>query len=184
MRHPKSPGSDCRDCRLHAGRTRIVNGTGPMRSRIVFVGEAPGRDEDLQGRPFVGMAGRILSEALEEAGVRREDVYVTNLVRCRPPGNRRPRVDELRACAAHLNRELSAVNPVVICALGQTVARSLIAAAGSMAALVGREMTVSVGGREFKGMIAYHPAACLYRRKNLDSFKSAVRRSLEAAGMV
>ncbi len=176
--------TDCRKCRLWTGRANIVNGTGPRGARVVFVGEAPGRDEDLSGEPFVGSAGRILNEALEEAGVDRGEVYITNLVRCRPPGNRRPRRDELHACSEHLSRELAPMNPVVICAMGQTVARSLFETSENMADVAGKEIPLEMGARRFRGMIAYHPAACLYRRANLDSFRSTVRESLRMAGMV
>jgi len=176
--------TDCRKCRLWTGRVKIVNGTGPLSARIVFVGEAPGRDEDLAGEPFVGRAGRILNEALEEAGVDRGEVYITNLVRCRPPENRRPRQDELAACAGHISRELAPMDPVVICAMGQTVARSLFGITKKMADVTGKELPLEMGARRFRGMIAYHPAACLYRRTNMDSFKSTVRKSLGMAGMV
>lgn len=150
----------------------------------MFVGEAPGREEDIAGEPFVGRAGRILDDALEEAGVSRDSVYITNLVRCRPPQNRRPRPDELAACAEHLRRELASMNPVVICAMGQTVARNLFGTKKTMAEVAGTEMPLEMGGKRVTGMIAYHPAACLYRRINLDSFKSTVSKSLRAAGMV
>ncbi|MGB2582462.1 MAG: uracil-DNA glycosylase [Thermoplasmata archaeon] len=176
--------TDCRECRLWTGRANIVNGTGPRGARIVFVGEAPGRDEDLAGEPFVGRAGRILNEALEEAGVDRGAVYITHLVRCRPPENRRPRQDEVSACAGHLRRELASMDPVVVCAMGQTVAHSLFGTKNNMADVTGKEIPLEMGARRFRGIIAYHPAACLYRRANLDSFRSTVRKSLRMAGMV
>jgi uracil-DNA glycosylase family 4 len=175
---------DCRECRLCEGRTNIVNGSGPTDAKVVFIGEAPGRDEDIEGRPFVGMAGRILDEALEDAGMTREEVFVTNLVRCRPPGNRRPRGDEIAACIVHLGKELEGMKPEVVCAMGQTVVRRLASLTDRMGDLVGTEAEVRIGDRRFRGIVAYHPAACLYRRASLDSFKSAVRRSLETAGVV
>jgi uracil-DNA glycosylase family 4 len=175
---------NCRRCRLCEGRTRIVNGIGPTDAKIVFVGEAPGRDEDLAGEPFVGRAGRILDDALNDAGVSRDSVYITNLVRCRPPRNRRPKQDELAACAEHLRRELEIMSPVVVCAMGQTVARTLFGTEESMAEVAGTEMPLEMDGRRFMGIVAYHPAACLYRRANLDSFKSTVSKGLRAAGMV
>jgi uracil-DNA glycosylase family 4 len=175
---------DCRRCRLCEGRTMIVNGTGPKDANVVFIGEAPGREEDLAGRPFVGRAGRLLDEALERAGSDRNDVFVTNLVRCRPPANRRPKGDEVAACIVNLSAELAAMDPTVICMMGQTVSQSLASTTGSMSCLAGKETEVSIDGRRFRGIVAYHPAACLYRRKNLDSFRSAVRKSLEEAGVV
>ncbi|HIH01988.1 TPA: uracil-DNA glycosylase [Thermoplasmata archaeon] len=176
--------SDCRRCRLFKERTKIVNGTGPVDAKVVFIGEAPGRDEDARGTPFVGMAGRILDQALSEAGATRDEVYVTNLVRCRPPGNRRPRKDELLACAEHLSEELSRMDPVVVCAMGQTVAKRLTPSAGRMADIDGTETELRIGQRRFRGLVTYHPAACLYRRSHIDSFKSAVRKCLELARRV
>ena len=172
---------DCRRCRLYRERTKIVNGAGSAEAKVVLIGEAPGRDEDAKGSPFVGMAGRILDTALHEAGATRDDVYITNLVRCRPPGNRRPRKDELQACANHLSEELATMDPVVVCAMGQTVVRKLTSSEERMADIVGKEVELRVGQRRFKGVVTYHPAACLYRRSTLDSFKSAVRKCFEVA---
>ncbi len=176
--------TDCTRCGLCEGRTNIVNGVGPRRSKAVFIGEAPGRDEDRAGRPFVGMAGRLLDGALEEAGSGRREVFVTNMVRCRPPGNRRPKEGEVTACATNLEAELKGMSPEVLCLMGRTVVESMSSETGKMADMVGRLTEARIGGRTFRAVVAYHPAACLYRRKNLDSFKSAVRKSLEEAGVV
>lgn len=111
---------DCKKCNLHRFRKNVVPGDGPVPCDIMLVGEAPGRDEDLLGKPFVGAAGRILKEALKEAGYTRESVYITNIIKCRPPNNRRPRADEIDACTEHLFNEITRVNPKRIILLGRT----------------------------------------------------------------
>lgn len=174
----------CSLCRLKSTRTQVVPGAGPRDARLVLIGEAPGRDEDLAGAPFVGRAGKILDDALARSGVDRKRVYITNLVKCRPPGNRRPRSDEVGTCSAHLDSELRAVRPVVICLLGQTVARSLLGDKRRMSELVGTEREVDVQGRKVRVFVAYHPAACLYRRENVESLRSTIRLSAEAAGLL
>jgi uracil-DNA glycosylase family 4 len=175
----------CTKCRLSAKRTRVVLGVGSRSSRIVFIGEAPGKDEDLQGRPFVGRSGKLLDLALEEAGVRRTDVYISNLVKCRPPGNRRPRKDEIRTCTSlYLEPEIAEISPDVVCALGQTVAEHLLGQKHKMKDMIGSEFELSFAGRKTRLFVALHPAACLYQRKNLPKFKDSVRSSLEAAGLV
>jgi len=175
----------CRRCRLSEGRTKVVPGVGPIKSKIMFIGEAPGKDEDLKGEPFVGRAGRLLDEALAEAGVRRSQVRISNLVKCRPPGNRRPRKDEKAKCAAlYLHREIEEVAPRVICALGQTVAEHLSGRRIRMADAVGKEIPHAIMGVSARLFVTYHPAACLYQRTNSKAFKDGVRLSLAAAGLV
>lgn len=173
----------CAKCRLSKTRTRVVPGVGSCSAGIAFIGEGPGKDEDARGEPFVGRAGEILNEALDKAGFVRHDVFITNLVKCRPPGNRRPRKDEIGTCRTYLESELKAVKPTVVCALGQTVANSLLGTKESMAALIGKDWTVRLGGRNVKLIVAYHPAACLYQRRHLKVFQESVKASLEAAGL-
>jgi len=174
----------CTKCRLSEKRTRVVPGIGPCDSRIIFVGEAPGRDEDLKGEPFVGRAGRILDDALREAGADRSQVYITNLVKCRPPRNRKPRKDEVVTCSSlFLESEIKRVSPLVICALGQTAAEALLRTQVGMDDCVGNETAQTIAARSVKVFVAYHPAACLYQRKNLPRFIETVRSSLEAAGL-
>ena len=174
----------CAKCRLCRKRTQVVPGVGPCSSRIVFIGEGPGRDEDVKGQPFVGRAGKILDEALERAGTDRSNVFITNLVKCRPPGNRRPRKDEIRTCSVYLNSELKALGPKVICALGQTVGNNLLGNREKMPALMIGDWIVPVAGRDVKLIVAYHPAACLYQRKNTKAFRESIAEALEAAGTV
>jgi uracil-DNA glycosylase family 4 len=184
MKPRSSVPDDCSRCRLSGSRNSIVSGVGPARCAIAFIGEAPGRDEDLRGEPFVGRAGKVLNEALSGLGVPRDDVFITNLVKCRPPGNRRPKKDEKRACHDFLAEEISATDVEVVCALGETVARELFGTEEKMSEMVGREFPVEVFGRKFTGVVAYHPAACLYRRDKLPSFRGAIERGLRAAEML
>lgn len=174
----------CRRCRLSRGRTNVVPGAGPCNAKIIFVGEAPGKDEDLKARPFVGRAGKLLDEALEEAGIGRADVRISNLVKCRPPGNRRPRADEKSTCTSlYLYREIEEVAPKVICALGQTAAEHLAGRKLKMAETVGKEVTHALDNISARLFVTYHPAACLYQRRNIKVFKRGVRASLVAAGL-
>jgi uracil-DNA glycosylase len=175
---------DCTRCRLAEGRTHVVGGVGSRSSKIVFVGEAPGKDEDTKGEPFVGRAGRMLDQALKEAGARREDVYITNIVKCRPPGNRRPRTDEVDACSVHISSEIEHMRPKVVCALGLTVAKGLFGTRGRMADIEGRPFETTIYGRKVTAIVAYHPAACLYRRDKTKQFKESIRKSLGLAGVV
>jgi DNA polymerase len=125
---------------------------------VIFVGEAPGEQEDVQGRPFVGAAGKLLTELLESVGVRREDVYITNIVKCRPPKNRPPRKDEAASCKPYLERQLFLINPKVVCPMGNSAIHSLIGKEKSVTELHGKPL--QVGNVTFFPM--YHPAAALY----------------------
>jgi DNA polymerase len=111
--------ADCTRCRLHAGRARAVPGEGSADTEVVFVGEGPGEQEDRQGRPFVGASGQLLTELIESLGWRRPDVYITNVVKCRPPGNRDPQPDEIAACAPFLRRQLEALDPAIVVTVGK-----------------------------------------------------------------
>jgi len=117
---------DCQRCSLGRVRTNIVFGEGNPKAEIVFVGEAPGGDEDIQGRPFVGRAGQLLTRIIAAMGLKRDDVYICNILKCRPPGNRNPKPEEIAACEPFLIRQLEAINPRVICALGTFAAHTLL----------------------------------------------------------
>ena len=117
---------DCRRCKLHAGRTNIVFGVGHPAARLMFVGEGPGADEDEQGEPFVGRAGQLLTQIIKAMGLAREQVYIANVVKCRPPGNRNPEPDEIAACSPFLQAQISAIAPTVIVALGKFAAQTLL----------------------------------------------------------
>jgi DNA polymerase len=117
---------DCERCKLHLGRTNLVFGEGAMDASLVFVGEGPGRDEDLQARPFVGEAGGLLTKIIEAMGLTRESVYICNVVKCRPPHNRDPQPDEITACLPFLERQIELIRPKVICTLGRIAAQCLL----------------------------------------------------------
>jgi DNA polymerase len=154
---------DCKRCRLHEGRTQIVFGVGNPDARLVFVGEGPGADEDAQGIPFVGRAGQLLTQMIENTAhkegipLKREDVYICNVVKCRPPGNRTPQPDEMEVCGQFLYRQLAAIRPKAICALGATAIRGLLDT---------REGVTRIRGNwfEWRGipvMVTYHPSYLL-----------------------
>ena len=117
---------DCTRCKLHTGRTNIVFGVGHPQAQLMFVGEAPGADEDLQGEPFVGRAGQLLTKIIQSIGLERADVYIANVIKCRPPGNRNPEPDEVAQCRPFLFRQIDAIRPRVIVALGTHAAHALL----------------------------------------------------------
>lgn len=148
---------DCTRCKLHAGRKNIVYGEGDPNAALMLVGEGPGADEDASGRPFVGSAGQLLDRIIESIGFRREDVYIANVVKCRPPGNRAPEKDESGSCEPFLHRQIMAVAPKVIVVLGNTPVTSLLGFKGGITKLRGHF-------HEFRGipvMPTFHPAYLL-----------------------
>jgi len=148
---------DCTRCRLHKGRTNLVFGVGNVNADIMFVGEGPGADEDAQGEPFVGRAGQLLNNMISAMGIKREDVYIANVVKCRPPGNRTPENDECDTCSPFLLRQIEVIRPKVIVALGAVAAKNLLAINDSLGNLRGRWY-------DFKGsrlLVTYHPAYLL-----------------------
>ena len=148
----------CRDCKLHLSRKKAVPGEGPAQADIMFIGEGPGFHENEQGRPFVGAAGRFLEELLASMGLTREQVFICNVVKCRPPGNRDPLPEEVEACSGYLDRQMAAVNPKVIVTLGRfSMARFFPNARISSLHGQGR----IVNGRMVVAM--YHPAAALHQ---------------------
>ncbi|HNW96022.1 MAG TPA: uracil-DNA glycosylase [Anaerolineaceae bacterium] len=148
----------CRACPLAAGRTRAVPGEGPAGSAVMFIGEGPGYHEDQQGQPFVGQAGRFLDELLGCAGLSRAEVFITNVVKCRPPNNRDPEPDELKACDEYLNAQIEAINPRVIVTLGRFSMGKFIEG-GRISQIHGRPHKLD--GRVVVTM--YHPAAALHQ---------------------
>ena len=154
---------DCRRCRLHEGRNKIVFGVGNESSPLVFVGEGPGADEDEQGIPFVGRAGQLLTQMIENTArkegipLKREDVYICNVVKCRPPGNRTPEPDEMEICGEFLYRQLSAIKPKAVCALGGTAARAVTGHKEGVTKMRGKWFK----WREIPVMVTYHPSYLL-----------------------
>jgi DNA polymerase len=148
---------DCRRCKLAGGRTHLVFGVGNPKAELMFVGEGPGADEDQQGEPFVGKAGQLLTKMIEAMGYRREQVYIANVVKCRPPGNRNPEPDEIEACEPFLRRQIEAVRPKVIVALGKFAAQTLLRSTIPITKL--RGTWSSYGGVRL--MPTFHPAYLL-----------------------
>jgi DNA polymerase len=162
---------DCTRCRLSQGRTKIVYGVGNPKAELVFVGEGPGHDEDVQGEPFVGRAGKLLTQMIEAMGLRREDVYICNVVKCRPPENRLPEKDEIATCSPFLLRQLAAIQPKVICCLGACAAQTLLETNQGISRFRGQWFDF----RGAKLISTYHPA---YLLRN-PSAKSEVWKDLQ-----
>jgi DNA polymerase len=148
----------CPLCDLALSRTIAVPGEGPESARIMFIGEAPGAEEDKTGRPFVGRAGKLLDKALAEAGIARSDLFITRVVKCRPPGNRQPKSFEIKACAPYLTSQMNLIQPKMICLLGNVAAKAVIGKTGV------NELHGQVLNDRF--MVTFHPAAVL-RNKDL-----------------
>lgn len=157
LRRLEASIQNCTQCRLHTGRTHVVFGTGDSNADLVFVGEAPGRDEDRQGVPFVGRAGQLLTRIIEAIGLRREQVYIMNVVKCRPPENRNPQPDEVAACRPILQEQLESLRPRVICALGTFAAQTILQTDERISRLRGRFHMLG----EIQVMPTYHPAYLL-----------------------
>ena len=150
-------GANCTRCKLHKGRTKLVYGVGNPKAELVFVGEGPGRDEDMQGEPFVGRAGKLLTQMIEAMGLRREDVYICNVIKCRPPENRLPEKDEIATCSPFLMRQLAAIGPKVICALGSCASQTLLQTTEGISRFRGEWFDF----RGSKFIATYHPAYLL-----------------------
>lgn len=165
---------ECRRCKLAAGRTRLVFGEGAPHARLMFVGEAPGADEDLQGRPFVGAAGQLLNNLLGKLGLRREEVYIANIVKSRPPGNRDPEADEIAACLPFLEQQIKAIRPRVIVTLGRIAAHALLGTKEPLTRLRGRWHR----WHEIRVMPTFHPSYLLRapqeRRKTWDDMQQVM----------
>src|SRR5919106_6334008 len=175
-KHPRDPLTNlslkirgCTLCKLSRTRKNAVAGEGPKSAEVMFIGEAPGRREDSLGKPFIGCAGRILDTALSKAGIKRSEVFITNVVKCRPPNNRRPQSNELIACMGHLERQISLVSPEIICILGSTAYHSLL---GGKSIVADRGKIVERGGKRY--FLTVHPASIIYNR----SLQSALEKDL------
>ena len=172
---------ECTRCKLHRQRTQIVFGVGNPAAPLVFVGEAPGADEDAQGEPFVGRAGQLLTKIIEAMGMRREDVYICNIIKCRPPNNRTPEADEILACQPFLLKQLRAIGPRFICALGGPAAQTLLKTKEPISRLRGRFF-------DFHGiplLPTFHPAYLLrnpHEKKTVWEDMKLLLRTMQQAG--
>jgi uracil-DNA glycosylase len=177
---------DCQNCKLHRSRTNLVFGVGNPRADLVFVGEGPGADEDRQGVPFVGRAGQLLTKMIEAMGFSRDDVYICNVVKCRPPNNRDPESDEVEACSTFLKEQLSVIQPKVIVGLGRFACHTLLETNTPITRLRGQWATYSgVEGKNISLMPTFHPAYLLRspeRKREAWSDLKEVMKRLEKPG--
>lgn len=157
---------DCSDCGLTRSRTQVVFGVGNPGADLMFVGEGPGFHEDKQGEPFVGQAGKLLTELLASIGFSRADVYIANVVKCRPPENRDPAPEEIEACSSHLLRQIGIIKPRVICTLGRFATKLLADTELSMTAIHGKAKEIILAGVQILLFPVFHPAAALYTPAN------------------
>lgn len=164
--------STCKACSLCEGRTNVVFGEGNPHARVMIIGEAPGKNEDLQGKPFVGAAGKFLDELLEVAGLKREDVFIANVLKCRPPSNRNPNPEEIEACATFLRQQTQTISPDVIVTLGNFATQFILRTGVGITHLRG---TVQRAGR-FLVLPVFHPAAAIYDRSKRDVLLSDFER--------
>lgn len=165
----------CTKCELHRNRKNTVLGEGNVFAKIMFIGEAPGEEEDLQGRPFVGRAGQLLTQAIEKAGLRRGEVYIANINKCRPPNNRQPTLQEQEACLPYLERQIEIINPKVLCLLGATAYRGILKTQPKITQERGK--VLEYGGRIV--YITYHPAFVLRNQNQKDIFFQDIKRAIE-----
>ncbi|MFH1360715.1 MAG: uracil-DNA glycosylase [Candidatus Omnitrophota bacterium] len=169
----------CRRCVLNKTRTNTVPGEGSADARIMFIGEAPGQSEDEQGRPFVGRAGHILDQLLESIDLKREDVYICNILKCRPPSNRNPLSDEIRACAGALDRQIKVIDPVIIATLGSfattTIFEKFGLAPAKISAVHGKVFDTQTPFGPKKIIPLFHPAVATYDASKLDLLKKDFR---------
>ena len=154
--------SGCTRCRLHQGRTQVVFGSGNPEAELMFVGEAPGFHEDQQGFPFVGQAGKLLEKLLDGIGLKRTDVYIANVLKCRPPGNRDPQPDEIESCEPHLFRQIELIRPQLVATLGNFATKLLTGKPTGITRVHGQEQWTTLGGNRVQLYPLYHPAAALY----------------------
>src|SRR3954464_5489095 len=172
----------CTRCALAKGRTQVVFGSGSPTADLMFVGEAPGFHEDKQGVPFVGAAGKLLSKLLEGIGLSRDEVYITNVLRCRPPGNRDPLPEEIAACETHLFKTIQLVEPKLIATLGNFSTKLLSGRQNGIRQVHGREQRVTLGGMDVTLYPIFHPAAALYTPRMLQVLETDFRRIPELLG--
>ncbi|WP_425601128.1 uracil-DNA glycosylase [Haloprofundus salinisoli] len=175
---------ECTRCSaLVDSRSRIVNGNGPEDADILFVGEAPGAQEDDQGEPFVGRSGSVLDDALRDVGLARADVRITNCVRCRPPENRDPSKEELANCRDYLDTEIKRVDPSLVVTLGKVPTEHLLDRSASVTKEAGTIEEVRFGDRPYRVLISVHPAATLYDRSQEETFERVITRAADIAGV-
>jgi uracil-DNA glycosylase family 4 len=166
----------CEACPLHESRTNVVFGAGNADAELMFIGEAPGANEDRLGLPFVGQAGKLLDKLLGEIGLERQDVFIANVLKCRPPDNRDPHPQEIEACQDYLRRQVDLIEPTVICTLGNFSTKLLRADTTGISRLHGSEEVRIIGSRAVRLYPLYHPAAALYTPSMLETLRTDFQR--------
>ena len=174
--------SGCTRCPLSATRTHVVFGSGDAAAELMFVGEAPGFHEDQQGVPFVGQAGKLLETLLQGIGLSRDEVYVANVLKCRPPGNRDPQPEEIEACESHLFHQIELIRPALVATLGNFATKLLSGRPTGITRVHGVPQQVTLGGNEVTLYPLYHPAAALYTRSMLSVLEEDFARIPELLG--
>jgi uracil-DNA glycosylase len=176
--------STCVRCPLSQGRTQVVVGSGNLDAEVMFVGEAPGYHEDRQGVPFVGQAGQLLTTLIEGIGMSRDEVFIANVLKCRPPGNRDPLPGEIQSCEPHLYRQISLIRPTVVCTLGNFATKLLSGRPDGISRVHGHELPLVIAGEPVLLYPLFHPAAALYTRAMLSTLEADFARipELLAAG--
>jgi uracil-DNA glycosylase family 4 len=171
----RSELGDCRRCKLHRTRRTIVFGEGNECAKVMFIGEGPGYDEDVQGRPFVGRAGQLLTKIIESMHLQREDVYIANVIKCRPPQNRNPEPDEIKSCSPFVLKQISAIRPRIVCALGTFSAQTLLNTTTKITALRGKIYSLDTT----RVIPTYHPAFLLRNPEKKKDVWEDMKRVLE-----
>lgn len=178
----------CTRCRLCSTRVNAVPGDGSPNAKIMLIGEAPGSNEDAQGKPFVGRAGRLLNEMLAKAGLRREDIYITNVVKCKPPGNRDPEPEEIGACSPYLDRQIEAIRPLILGGLGRYSSQYLMEKYGlefpGITKAHGNAYKVDSLFGHFLIFPLYHPAAAIYNQKLRPELERDIAELARIAGII
>ena len=172
----------CVRCPLSQTRTQVVVGSGSLHADLMFVGEAPGYHEDAQGIPFVGASGKLLTTLIEGIGLRREDVFIANVLKCRPPGNRDPQPAEIHSCEPHLFRQVSLVRPRLVCTLGNFATKLLSGRPDGISRVHGHELPMEIGGAPVLLYPLFHPAAALYTRAMLATLEADFARIPQLLG--
>ena len=171
--------STCTLCDLCKGRKNAVPGEGRVPAALMIIGEAPGKFEDAAGRPFIGMSGKFLTKYLEMAGIRREDVFITNAVKCRPPNNRKPKMEEIEVCRPYLVSQLSLVNPKLVLALGVSAASALGMSFSHLSEIRGKVTDGMIGGKSVKIYVTFHPSFPMRFPKARDTFLDDLKKAKE-----
>ena len=167
----------CKKCDLHKSRTNAVLGEGNIEAKLMFVGEAPGEEEDKQGRPFVGRAGKLLTKLIERAGYKREEFYIANICKCRPPGNRTPTLDEMEKCFPYLKEQIEIINPKVLCLLGAVAGQAFL----NRKVKITKERGAIIKWNDKILLLTYHPAYVLRNPKEEETLFKDIKRAIEIA---